>query len=68
MANGWEGDGSAGGQLLLELEEVPRPRGRAPAKKEWSARLGEWVAGREEVEEKEEEEMVSAMAGTTMMM
>ena len=51
VANGWEGDGSAGGQLLLELEEVPRPRGRAPAKKEWSARLGEWVAGKEEVEE-----------------
>ncbi len=60
VANGWEGDGSAGGQLLLELEEVPRPRGRAPAKKEWSARLGEWVAGREEVEEKEEEEVEEA--------
>ena len=39
----WKGDGRSGGQLQLTLEEVPRPRGRAPAGKRCSARLGEWV-------------------------
>ena len=39
----WKGDGRSGGQLELQREEVARPRGRAPASKRWSARLGEWV-------------------------
>ena len=39
----WKGDGKSGGQLTLSLEEVSRPRGRTPAGKKWSPRLGEWV-------------------------
>ena len=39
----WKGDSNPGGQLQLTLEDVPRPRGRAPAGKRWSTRLGDWV-------------------------
>ena len=48
------------GSCSLNWRRCHAPRGRAPAKKEWSARLGEWFAGKEEVEEKEEEEVEEA--------
>ena len=51
----WKGDGNPGGQLQLTLEDVPRPRGRAPAGKRWSTRLGDWEATAVAVEEENEE-------------